>query len=78
VSALKQWLLKVWFDDSSAEECVCSTQHNALGFAQALMRDYQGRISCLSIANLARTFEVVIDRRSHRHTASSPIFRKSA
>jgi hypothetical protein len=65
---MKQWAVKVWLD-SSCEECFCSTQHDALDVAQALMRDYQGRISYLTITNADGTFETVFDRRAHLQTA---------
>jgi hypothetical protein len=68
---LKQWIVKVWLDDSSREECFCSTQREALDLAQGLMSEYQARISYLAITNADGTFEVVIDRRAHLHTAPS-------
>jgi hypothetical protein len=48
---MKQWLVRAWLD-SSCEECFCSTQEDALDFAEALMSDYQGRISHVAIIRL--------------------------
>jgi hypothetical protein len=65
---MKGWAVKVWLD-SLCEECFCSTQYDALDVARNLMRDYQERISYLTITNLDGTFEIVFDRRAHLHTA---------
>jgi hypothetical protein len=51
--------------DSSCEEYFCSTQEEALEFAREFLREYEGRISCISITSPQGTFEVVIDQRSH-------------
>jgi hypothetical protein len=75
VSGVKEWLLTMWLDDS-CYECHCSTRRAALQFADALIGDYQARVSYLSITDPGGTEDIVVGRGSRQVSVSPSEVRK--
>jgi hypothetical protein len=67
---MEEWLLTMWLD-GACYQCHCSTRRAALQFADALLGDYQTRVSHLSITDPGGTEDIVVGRGSRQVIVSS-------
>jgi hypothetical protein len=66
----EEWSLTMWLD-AACYECHCSTRRAALQFANALIRDYQAKVSYLSITDPSGTEDVVVGLGSRQVTVAA-------